>query len=445
MKSAKWIAILSACVLFGCGVEQPGESTEPLETASHEIRIGNSLRPQALALNALTANRSAIVAMISNPLSTTTYETVSPLRTALADPRARELMTYVASCALPPGGVVKWRNPWTAAIHAFRGGANLCPDWAYGPASSECTERVSACVLARVNARGARVSLSMRGEKPSDNSVFRLLPEISTDPLLPNVAATVTSMQSCSSPIAGVARNCGWSAEKVGRCTPGARVSVGGGGVPPSSCGGAPLGRMLSGDMVLRVCDGLSACDALDRRWLGHSEGSCGSILPAVSFTCPSSGTFAAMSAPYVSSWTGAMEIAALSGNYPATEAEVYPLSEGAFYGTLFDPWALADGVNVFVDAQGVVHGNEAVVKGSIYRRMFACMSPEWDTADAYATQRLCLLEGENCLATNTGLCTTSCEVQDGLLVPGDGDVEQCKSPDGALWLRPVSTYLNHS
>jgi hypothetical protein len=87
-----------------------------------------------------------------------------PARELLRDnPYSREVLQYVYSCAM--------RSDQTATIDyggdaplALQGAVGLAPQWgeANGTCDESCQRWVTACVLARTNAYGARVSISMR-------------------------------------------------------------------------------------------------------------------------------------------------------------------------------------------------------------------------------------------------------------------------------------------
>ena len=79
----------------------------------------------------------------------------------VSDPAARELAEYVVSCALPAG------EEAVVGGVAFAGAVGLAPEWAEGACGDACARWLSACLLARVNARGEHVEISMRGPHPA--------------------------------------------------------------------------------------------------------------------------------------------------------------------------------------------------------------------------------------------------------------------------------------
>ncbi|HYH99680.1 hypothetical protein [Hyalangium sp.] len=417
------------------------------------IRWTNGLVTDDLRFNALTANPRANPRIAATALRTETYALGTgdmELREQLGELSARKFMNYLVSCALAPGQTVQWTdrlgNP-----HLFEGRLGLCPAWHTGPASEDCQRWVSACVLARNNADGKRVLFSGRGQKPSDTMPFVPRPTVETDLFHRYSHNRVASMQECSPHEIGIHRNCGFKPERVGQCTPGARVQVGAGGVPPDfSCSAPPLGETLSGTMMLRVCEGFGACN--EAKVLAQSAITCSLFRPAVSFTCPASGVFSVMSGSRNSANTGEVRVQVGNATYPAAEQQLFTHREGAFWGTLFGPGALALGIDVWVDNMGVVHKdvNNVRVTGSLYPKMFACQAPEWEREDAYANARLCALPGENCVAQVLGRCNAvvtagsytgrQCQIDN---ATGFGDYGMCVNPAGEAYPQVVTPHLS--
>jgi hypothetical protein len=270
-------------------------------------------------------------------------------------------------------------------------------------------------------------------------------------------------------------RDCGWTPDALGRCIPGQEVLLGAGGPPPQDCQAAPVGATLSGRVVLRVCEGLSSCDADSPRNLGQSEGSCGGTAPAVPFRCPASGLFNAMTAPYHSAEfaTAAVAVSAASSDtipfllgagstgkprprpslaYRLGEAQAFDFREGAFYGTLFDPSALAAAPVEVLPGAEVATNKEQTVPGPVFLRMHSCYDPAWLNGAAYATHRVCAQpdSGANCAASVVGPCIdpesptqSVCEQNDAESVrSGDFDYGRCHDGQGTLWSEPVTTFL---
>jgi len=273
----------------------------------------------------------------------------------------------------------------------------------------------------------------------------------------------------------GPQRDCGWKPDGIGICDASGQVSVGAGGslACPSS---TPTLGSSSGQVVLRVCDGVVGCDHGSTRNRGEATGSCSGTpaAPVVSFTCTPGQYFSVMTAPWSSTTASVTANVAVTpgtfARYGLSETQVYDVREGAFYGNLFGrrvngvSTSLARGVNVDVvmvgDGREVTYevvGDDVQVTGSIYTTMFSCFDPEWASGAAYASSRLCAMPNTtpslsaNCAAKVTGACFNSlnppspgrCSIQDGPLTPGDGDYEQCKDPAGNTWMHPVTTFLH--
>ncbi len=60
---------------------------------------------------------------------------------------------YLAGCALPAG----------ASVDGLEGELGLAPEWQHRPCDERCRQRVSACVLARLNTRGERRLVELAG------------------------------------------------------------------------------------------------------------------------------------------------------------------------------------------------------------------------------------------------------------------------------------------
>jgi hypothetical protein len=455
--------------LTGCGTALPGgEEPQSLGEAESDIRIANSLSTDALVLNAIATNAQANGWLATRPLAplfhpayATQQENIY-LRTQLRDPDAQQFMEYLVSCALKTGQDLQYYDPLGTppGPKVWRGKAGLCPQWLSSAPTADCLNRVSACILARNNALGKRVELSIRGELPVVPAPFPL--ETVTRPAEhdPDTTLWLPSFQTCAVPSTGAARSCGWTADAIGSCTPGSTVWVGAGG--QSSCPGSALGSSSGARMVLRVCKGTVGCEHLDSRFLAKADASCAGMDPAVSFTCPAEGYFSVMTAPWDSTLSGTAAVAVTpspSARYGLSEQQVYTVREGAFYGNIFDPKALATQVEVRVTRVGdreyyEVVGDEVVIQGAIYRLMYSCYDPAWTNGAAYSTNRVCALpnSGANCAATVVGACWNwstpslgKCAMQDGPILPGDGDFEQCKDPAGNVWREPVTVFLHEA
>lgn len=438
----------------GCGPASPDETETEWVAREDSVRIPNALTTQALVFNALSTNRQANTLLGTQPLKTLFNPPGnSYIQNQLHDPYAHKFMSYLVSCAFKKGQNLAWKNPLTGLNESWPGDLGLCPEWATQSPSQVCLQQVSSCLLARNNAFGKRVELSLRGEHPALPLAYQMdtvtLP-IEYDPVS---SLHLASFASCTSSTQGVQRNCGWKVDAIGACLPGQTVRLGAGGRAPDMCLGPVLGSSAGARMMVRVCEGIAGCDDGSSRLLAQSEGSCTALAPAVSFICPAKGSFNVMTAPYDSGQVGTATVQVdASASYRLSEAQAFPVREGAFYGTIFDPNALAVEIKV---VEGRVIGRDQVVEGSVYRRMYSCYDAAWASSGATnATYRVCSLpaSGSNCAAKVTGVCVdpanrtypgSKCATDDGSQVPGDGDYQDCKDTTGTLWTEPITVYLH--
>ncbi|MEP7122374.1 MAG: hypothetical protein ABJE95_15740 [Byssovorax sp.] len=472
------LAMAAGLGLAACAAES---ADVPLaDPAAHVAPEGlwvNGLDADMLTQNALIANPVANPKMPTVPLTTASYSDASiypELRNQLREPAARQVMRYVVSCALSPSQNVSYHHTSVAPTpdidQSWDGEVGLCPGWASGPASVQCQELVSACVLARVNALDKHVEVSMRGQTATGGTI----------PLGATVAALTTdldnhpvdSFQDCAVATTGSARNCGYKTNLVGTCVVGDDVCVGAGGPADPVCGGTgTLGSSTDGT-VLRVCDAIIGCNSSAA--LGESSSASSSTKPStVRFKCPASGTFNVMSGPLTSGGPGLVSPAAngpTAVSYPATEKASFSWQEGAFYGNL---WAgLSNLIHVGdnqVDSAGVFHPAAPISNfagSAVFVQMYACAGIYWTKEDARMKSRLCADPGAgttvpptNCAAVSAGACSTSVTMfgsplmcpRTNVCIPVYGssggtlsvaDYDNCGG-GGHTWLNPITVYLN--
>jgi hypothetical protein len=166
--------ILAAILLFsGACAADIGDSTDP-ELEEAKVMTANAMTANAMTANALSANFDANQAMVDNPLNTESYRGAVPeLKNQLSDALTQEFMHYLVGCALEPGQVVEYKDYVLGGTYnnTWEGELGLCPDWHTKPAGQACQEVVSACLLARVNAFGVSVELSIRGHHANGNRI----------------------------------------------------------------------------------------------------------------------------------------------------------------------------------------------------------------------------------------------------------------------------------
>jgi hypothetical protein len=453
-------------LLEGCEPSPLGEAEPLLVTQESDIKIANSLSTQALVFNGISTNARANLLVRQSALGALFSSTTVDgdfIRNQLVDPSARQFMKYLASCALSSTQSLPWQS---SGGHSgvWAGGAGLCTQWLNSPPTPACLMQVSSCILARNNAVNRRVELSLRG-KSLDGTAFSLQaqpPSVAYDPDVPASDVPLASFQPCSGATMGVQRNCGWSQDYIGSCTPGAWVRLGAGGQAvgaDGSCHSSAIGSSTGSQAMLRVCSGIVGCDNEGPRFLAQSSGNCNPASeqrPAVSFSCPVGGFFNVMKAPWDSSQDlGTVSVAVgleqppmPTGRYPVPEKAAFPFREGAFYGNLFTD-GVASEVTVIpsrAGGDGTQLISRPLVAGSVYPKMYVCPDPEWTEAAAYATHRVCSLpnQSSNCAATVVGSCDTVCSTSDAPPVAGDGDYGSCQGPlQSGTWTEPVTVFLN--
>jgi hypothetical protein len=140
--------------------EGEGELVDTLEGA---IATHNALTANALTANALTANALTANALTANALTANALLGNELTASALKDEASRDVLRYVVGCALSAGAVLDLGD--SEASRVYYGELGLAPEWGEegGSCDAECQGWVSACVLARINAKGVSVPISVRG------------------------------------------------------------------------------------------------------------------------------------------------------------------------------------------------------------------------------------------------------------------------------------------
>jgi hypothetical protein len=128
-----------------------------LAACAPELPVGQRSQ-SALAYNALAFNAMAYNALAFNALA---FNGLQIHGLDVADASLRRFVEYFVSCALPAGDEVVVNDV------AFAGAIGLAPEWPAGACDAGCRRWISACLLARVNARGERVEISLRGPHPA--------------------------------------------------------------------------------------------------------------------------------------------------------------------------------------------------------------------------------------------------------------------------------------
>lgn len=437
------LAVLLSCACLSACLDTSALD-EPVGEQRYKQIMLNQLPLEAILLNTAIGTEDNLSALISNPLSTGFLAGV--YGTQLAEPEAQMFMKYLVRCALAPEDPkVEWSDPFDENVtQTWSGELGLCSEWASGPPSSECLELVSACLLASENAVGKSVAISLRGldlaggALPGDDAV-----KVKT---LDENGVPLASFHACVRGTTGSDRNCGWSEEAsfVGTCTPGSNVAL--------QC---DVGSQRG---VVRVCEGHTGCNHGSTAKLIAHPSMC-DARDQLAFTCPAGGSYAVMAGPTTSGNPVALDLHASTGQFPASELEVFDRREGAYFGTLLKLGTRATGVQAWVDSAGVVHRNvpNSSTPTVVNDAMYACHDINFEDAEAYATHRLCAVikdpggdEATLCAAHPLGVCrepsdptTWICDVDDTAVALGDGDFGDCTG-DGVLWDHPITVFLDH-
>lgn len=441
-------------------------------------------------------NRALLEALAQHALARTMFALDPGLwRPLLGQPLAPDLVEYIASCALDAGQSIDIPAQWAeldAVRHrltcGFAGQLGLCgrtyqaspaaqgrpsePTWGTQPPTPGCLERVSACVLARVNAVAARVPISMRGEATT------LLSKVSVQTQFrENHGTPIQSFERCDRMCLWgdrLRRNCDWEPRFVGQCVRDPRA---GGASEPARKVELKIGS--STRARVRICKGIYGCDDTapgigagaatppvfaNGRLVEFPTYYGGQMIDqaaaepgaTIAFDCPDDGPLVKDGAGgllrtgYFSVMLGTLDprvllaasddVALVRGGpggepfathdaYPAPELQIFSYREGGFYGSLFSQRPPPD---------------------PIPNDKLACASAVWNYDAALAADRLCagpmgaVLPG-GCFGNVPGRCDVasdpgSCHPATGML-PEVYDACRGTPSD---WKHPYTTYLNH-
>lgn len=154
--------VLVAATVTGCVTDFGDEQDDPeLATLDSAVLSTNKLSANKLSANKLSANKLGAFAL--NKVGTIANSLIATLD-------GREVMSYLASCALDAGTTLS--ASYGGKTYTFPGAVGLAPAWnTRAPTLSE-RRWVSACILARTNAYGITVPLSLRGNHPKLGSTL---------------------------------------------------------------------------------------------------------------------------------------------------------------------------------------------------------------------------------------------------------------------------------
>ncbi|MET0592726.1 MAG: hypothetical protein ABW133_08515, partial [Polyangiaceae bacterium] len=179
--------LLGAAILAAsAGCSAPPAAREHVGRTSKPLITHNGFSENGLSTNGLTQNGFSENGFSENGFSENGFSEngfsengfsengisqfgLSPLQIMENDPNAVEFVRYAYSCAMPPGKTMTLTINGEAVT--FEGGLGLAPEWGEdnGTCNDECKKWISACMLARTNAYGAHVEISIRAPR----SVFQ--------------------------------------------------------------------------------------------------------------------------------------------------------------------------------------------------------------------------------------------------------------------------------
>ena len=318
----------------------------------------NDMPHNSVSLQGLTKAAPLLDAISNGKLDDATISAAIAARPALNDKDVAALLAKIVSCALD--GKTKLAPFPAPNATELAGELNLCGkgsafgDWQSttlaGSKKKSCLEAVSACVLARVNAIGHRIVLSVRSKGPG--MPFKLQKRVPIETEYRD-KTKVASLAPCS----GSGPDCGYAPQFVGQCHPGDQLKV----------------KANAANAGIRICEGLYGCDTVHpvppytRAVVKNEVGS-------AQFKCPPAGYYSVMTKP-------SSPVKANKGQYPASEKNVFTWPEGAFYGNLFRTDLLARVAEKYREQRG-----PAVLAAD----QNACFSPVWSDGVAQMNDRFC-------------------------------------------------------
>jgi hypothetical protein len=405
-----------------------------------------------ISVDSLRANQGLIRFLANNPLQALSELTSaapggkSVLR-SLASDDGIALTKYVVMCALDPCQKVTVHDANDDPLHVqamtFSGELGLCAgnapygDWYSGNPTEACLQAVSACVLARVNAQHKKVVISIR----DPYSIIDVADKVPVETEYREGGGTpIPSFETCpsSGPMSLPGADCGYSPQFVGRCASGSKVTLQG----------------FDPGVTVRVCQGLYGCEATPtNRWYASplecapNVTSC--TASAITFACPvqvhgQPGYYSVMTKPPSGASAGNVSATCdIAGpcEYPAQERDVFKVPEGAFYGTIFEPFSLLPSASP-LNNSCPPRGKPDILSG----HQFACFSDAMTSGIAALSDRYCALPSPTCFFNTPQLCqasacgTLTAGVPDPLFTACHGT-----TPDStSLTYETMTVYLNH-
>jgi hypothetical protein len=161
--------------LVGCGEELAGDGqlaqgeakqSENGLTSNGLILNGltsNGLTSNGLTSNGLTSNGLVVNGLTSNGLTSNGLSGVKSTSGLMTTSDGRQLVQYIIKCALPSGSQLVAHDQ-NGSPYTYPGLLGVAPEWQTSACSTDCQERISACVLAHVNNAGVHIALWITSE-----------------------------------------------------------------------------------------------------------------------------------------------------------------------------------------------------------------------------------------------------------------------------------------
>ncbi len=153
------LAAFLACAVALMGCQQESSGSLSVDSTASELRSMNDLSFNRLVFNRLVFNRLVFNRLVFNRLSENrlVFNSLDDLE---ASPEGRDLLTYVARCALAEGDVLVATHE--GQTYEFPGLLGLATEWEHRALTASEGRWVSSCLLTHVNAFGQSVQLSVR-------------------------------------------------------------------------------------------------------------------------------------------------------------------------------------------------------------------------------------------------------------------------------------------
>jgi hypothetical protein len=156
------LAGLLCAAVSACVSSAPDEMSDDMNRYQPRIIGENRLALNRLALNRLALNRLALNRLALNRLSEDRL-TLNGSNELVQTEEGRELLRYVAQCALVEGDILV--AEYQGTTFEFPGLLGLTPAWESQPLTAGGQRMLSACLLAHVNAFGVSVPISLRASQ----------------------------------------------------------------------------------------------------------------------------------------------------------------------------------------------------------------------------------------------------------------------------------------